>query len=349
MRRSRLLFVMGFLAAACSKDRPAAPAPAEPAAPSTAASATEIVVYSGRSESLVGPIFNRFEEQRGVKLKVKYGDPPPHAPLRIEEGEGTPAAAYFAQDVGAVGALEQKGLLATLPKDILDRVAPRYRSPKGSWVGVTGRVRTIVYNPTKVKEDELPASVADLTSPRWKGKIGWAPQNASFQVFVTGLRVALGEASAEKWLRDMKANEPRDYPKNGAIVQAVGAGTIELGLVNHYYLLQLSKDDPSLAAKNHYTAAKDPGSLVNLAAFAIPKGASEGEARAAQELARYLLTDETQRAFVTGTYEYPLVEGVAAPEGLRPLAELESPTEDLGKLHDLEGTLALLRKTGVLP
>jgi iron(III) transport system substrate-binding protein len=214
---------------------------------------------------------------------------------------------------------------------------------------VTGRVRTLVYNPARVKPEELPKSVLELTAARWKGRVGWAPQNASFQVFVTGLRVALGEAGAETWLREMVANQPKEYPKNGPIVQAVAAGAIDLGLVNHYYLLQLKKQDPSLAAENHYTQPRDPGSLVNLAAFAIPRSAGVAERAAAEELGRFLLSDDIQRAFAAETHEYPLVAGIAAPAGLKPLAELESPMKDLGALHDLEGTLALLRKTAVLP
>ena len=47
-------------------------------------------------------------------------------------------------------------------------------------------------------------------------------------------------------------------------------------------------------------------------------------------------------------YEYPLVRGIKQPEGLRPLAELEPPDVDLADLDDLEGTLELMRRAGVL-
>jgi len=210
-------------------------------------------------------------------------------------------------------------------------------------------VRTIVYAPSRTKEADLPASILDLTKPAWKDKVGWAPQNASFQVFVTGARKLLGDEATEKWLSDMKANGVRDYPKNGAIVQAVAAGEIELGLVNHYYLYQFLADNPAFDAKNHFTAPKDAGSLVNLSAFAILASAKPAEAEAGAQLAKYLLSDETQAAFVKQTHEYPLVTGVAAPAGLRPLAELEPPAIDLSSLGDLEGTLALLKKAGVTP
>ncbi|MGN6104368.1 MAG: iron ABC transporter substrate-binding protein [Kofleriaceae bacterium] len=337
------------LALAGCKDKPA-PAPSSGSGSSAApAPATELTVYSGRSEKLVGPILQAFEREHGIKLKVRYGETAALATLLLEEGKQSPAAVFLAQDVGAVGALTERGLLAPLPDDVVARVPEKYRAANKTWVGVTGRVRTIVYAPARVAESELPGSVLELTQPKWKGRVGWAPQNASFQVFVTGVRKLLGEDAATKWLAEMKANGTRDYAKNGAIVQAVAAGEIDLGLVNHYYLYQFLKDDPAFAAKNHFTVARDAGSLVNLSAVGVLASADPAAARAGAELARYLLADATQAAFARETHEYPVVAGVESPAGLRPLAELEPPPLDLSGLGDLEGTLAMLKKTGVTP
>jgi iron(III) transport system substrate-binding protein len=337
------------LLAAC-KDKPAdAPAPQGSGSAPAAPSATEITVYSGRSEKLVGPIFAAFEKSSGVKLKIRYGETAALATLLLEEGKQSPAAIFLAQDVGAVGALTERGLLATLPEDVLARVPEKYRAAKKTWAGVTGRVRSIAYAPARTKEADLPASILDLTRPAWKGKVGWAPQNASFQVFVTGVRKLLGDEAAGTWLAEMKANGARDYAKNGAIVQAVAAGEIDLGLVNHYYLYQFLADDPAFGVKNHFTAPKDAGSLVNLSAIGVLASASPAAQAAGVQLATYLLSDATQAAFAKETHEYPLVAGIAPPAGLVPLARIEPPPVDLSDLGDLEGTLALLKKSGVTP
>ena len=95
-----------------------------------------------------------------------------------------PADVFFAQDPGSLGAVE-RGLLAELPGDMLDRVPERFRDADGRWVGVSGRVRVIAYNTDALSEDEVPDTVDALTDPRWKGRIGIAPPNASFQAFVT--------------------------------------------------------------------------------------------------------------------------------------------------------------------
>jgi iron(III) transport system substrate-binding protein len=343
--RSAALVLAPVLALALVACKEAPPPPqGEPGAP-----AARITVYSGRSEKLVGPMLAAFEQQRGIKLEVRYGETAALATLLLEEGKRSPAAVFLAQDVGAVGALGERGLLATLPDDLLARVPEKYRARQRTWVGVTGRARTIAYAPARTPEALLPSSILELTKPAWKGKVGWAPQNASFQVFVTGARKLLGDEATSRWLAEMKANGAREYAKNGAIVQAVAAGEIELGLVNHYYLYQLLKDDPALPVKNHFTAPGDAGSLVNLSAVGVLASADPAAARAGVELARYLLSAEVQAAFVRETHEYPVVEGVAGPAGLRPLAELAPPAIDLSELGDLERTLALLKQSGVIP
>jgi iron(III) transport system substrate-binding protein len=69
---------------------------------------------------------------------------------------------------------------------------------------------------------------------------------------------------------------------------------------------------------------------------------------AARRFVEFLLSEEAQRYFADETFEYPLVDGVPINENLVPLSEIETPNIDLSNLDDLEGTLDLLRETGVL-
>jgi iron(III) transport system substrate-binding protein len=313
--------------------------------------AETITVYSGRSESLIGPAIERFEEQSGHDVEVRYGGTAELAALLLEEGRRTPADVYIAQDAGALGALAAENRLRTLPSEILERVPAEFRSPAGQWVGVTGRARTIVYNTNELSETDVPDSVFDLADPKWKGRVAWAPANGSFQSFVTAMRVTHGDERTAEWLRGMVANDAKVYPKNSAIVRAVGAGEIELGLVNHYYLLRFKAEDPGFPAENHYTRAGDPGTLVNVAGAAILRSSRRDAEtlEAAHELLRYLLSEQAQKDFATRTYEYPLIDGVAPAESLQPLDEITTPEIDLSDLSDLRGTLDLLHETGALP
>lgn len=307
----------------------------------------ELVIYCGRSEELVGPIIERFEEESGVEVSVRYGDTAELAAQLLEEGNRSPAHVYFAQDAGALGAVAGAGLFTELESEILDSVDARFRSPDGLWVGVTGRARAVVYNTDALTEVDMPDSILGFTDEKWNGKLGWAPTNGSFQAFVTALRVLEGEDIAREWLEGVKANGARVYEGNNPVVTAVANGEIEAGFVNHYYLLrQESEAGKDLPAANYIYSNGDPGALVNVAGVGVLTSGADNDA--AKAFVEFLLATEAQEYFATETWEYPLVQGISGPEGAVPLANIQSPEIDLSDLSDLEGTLELLTDVGLL-
>ncbi len=317
------------------------------ASPVVAQVGGSVTVYSGRNEELIGPAIDLAGELTGVSAEVRYGSTAEMAATLLEEGENTPASLYIAQDAGALGQLASEGLLAPLPEDILDRVDERFRSPDGLWVGISGRARVLVYNTDMVTEDQLPASVNDLTGEEWNGQVGWAPENGSFQSFITAFRVLEGDDAARQWLEDMIANGAVTFESNGAITRAVGVGEIPVGLVNHYYLYEVQKEDNTeLPIANHFFDGGDPGSLVNVAGVGVLANGPDQEQ--AQAIVDAFLTPDIQTYFAETTFEYPLIEGVAAAPELRPLDEVASPDIDLSDLDDLQGTLELLAEAGAL-
>jgi iron(III) transport system substrate-binding protein len=305
-----------------------------------------ITVYSGRNEELVGPVFDDFEAATGIEVEVRYGDTAELAATILEEGDASPADLYFAQDAGALGALEGAGRFTTLPGDVVEVVDPAFRAPSDAWTGVTGRVRVLAYNTDVLSEDELPSSVLDLTDPVWSGRLGWAPTNGSFQAFVTALRLTEGEDVAREWLEGMLANDVVPFENNTGIVEAVARGEVEVGLTNHYYLYRFLAEDPDFNVANHYLPG-DVGGLVNVAGIGVLDTSDQQEASV--ELVRYLLGEETQTYFgqVTDALEFPLRDDVDSPE-LPSLSELDPPEVDLSQLEDLQGTLALLQEVGAL-
>ena len=326
---------------------PASSASVAPASPPAAPLDGSLTVYSGRTETLVGPVIERFEAASGVDVQVKYGDTAELAATILEEGSASPADVYIAQDAGALGAVASEGILAGLPSNVLDRVDARFRSPAGTWVGVSGRARVAAYDARAIADGALPASITGFTDPAWKGRLGWAPTNGSFQAFVTALRVLDGEDAARAWLEGIVANEPKVYEGNNPVVAAIAAGEIEVGFVNHYYALQQAAEQgPRFPVENHFFAGGDPGALVNVAGAGIlTTSANPATALAFLE---FLLNDETQAYFAHETFEYPLVPAIEIDDRLVPLAELEPPDIDLSDLADLQGTLRLLSEVGIL-
>ena len=330
--------------AACSFSP--SPSGSLPADASFAADSGDLVVYSGRTEELVGPILERFSEESGIEVAVRYGDTAEMANLILTEGDNSPADLYLAQDAGALGAVAEEGMLATLPDATLGLVDERFRSPDGAWVGVSGRARVVVYNTDNVSPDELPDSIFGFTDPAWSGRIGWAPTNGSFQAFVTALRVLEGEDQARAWLEGIEANEPSVYEGNNPALDAVIAGEIDVAFINHYYLMERLAQEPDVPAANFFLSDGDPGALVNVAGVGILETADQADAAA--RLVEFLLSEEAQTYFADETKEYPLAAGVEPDPELPPLADIATPDIDLSDLSDLEGTLELLTDVGLL-
>lgn len=312
-----------------------------------AASAGSLVVYSGRSESLVGPIIEQFAGATGIDVSVKYGETAAIAATLLEEGGNSPADVFFAQDPGGLGAVAKAGMLSTLPDEIVALVPPWARSPQKEWVGISGRARTLVYNTSALSENDLPDSIFDLTDPRWKDRIGWAPTNASFQAMVTAMRVLWGEERTRQWLQGIQSNKPKVYPKNTPQVAAAAAGEIDVGLVNHYYLHRfLQEEGDGFAARNYHPRDGGPGSLIIVAGAGVLETAENGDN--AERLLRFMLSTVGQQYFAGQTFEYPLVDGVNTHRLLKQLEDIKRPDVDMASLADLKGTQTLLRDLGIL-
>lgn len=306
-----------------------------------------LTVYSGRSENLVGPLLERFSQETGIAIDVRYGDSTDLALLIAEEGERTPADVFLSQSPGTVEFLAGKGLLAPISEQTLAAVAgDGYRDPRGRWVGITARQRVLVYNRELVPEDALPQSVFDLTRPEYRGRVAVAPGNASFQDFVTAMRQAVGDDETRAWLRGMAANGSPAYANNNAIVEAVSRGEVPMGLVNHYYNMRFLAEDPSLPSRNYVFPNGDLGALVLVSTASIL--ASTDRAADAERFIAFLLGSEAQTYFAEETFEYPLAVGAAPPAGLPPLSAVNAPAIDISTLGaGLEETARLIRESGL--
>lgn len=308
-----------------------------------------LVLYSGRSESLVAPLIEQISDSTGVDIEVRYASTPEMAAQIAEEGEASPADVFFSQDAGALGALDNAGLLQQLDESVTEAVPAEYRAADGTWVATSLRARVLIYDSRTLDEAEVPDTIDAVLAPECKGRVGYAPTNASFQSFVTALRVDRGDEAAEQWLRDFLANDPQTFENNNALLQAVDAGTVELGLTNHYYWYNSAaeKGAENMRARVKYMAQGDPGALVNVAGVAIL--ASTDRPDDARRVVEAFLAEPAQTYFVEETSEYPVVPGIATDAaGLPPLDTLGGPDIDLGQLDGLEQTQAMLARVGMI-
>ncbi|GAC86180.1 putative iron(III) ABC transporter substrate-binding protein [Gordonia paraffinivorans NBRC 108238] len=303
-----------------------------------------LILYSGRSESLVGPLVERI----GGTIPVTAAYDKKAAQI-LEEGDRSPADLFFAQDAGELGALADAGLLEPLPADIVEAVPDAYRSGTGSWTSTSARSRVLIYDPRQLSSDDLPAGIDGLLTPEMRGKVGYAPTNASFKSFVTALRLTRGEDGAREWLTAFLANDPKSFEGNGPIVEAVNNGQLAAGLTNHYYWVQevQEKGLENVPGRLHFFSDQDPGALVNVGAIGVLKTA--GDKEAAFDFIRQLHTPETQTYFATEVGEYPVIGDEPLPvEGLPTLSQLSPPKITLDELADVSGTDKLLNEVGAV-
>lgn len=307
----------------------------------------ELVVYSGRNEALFKPILDDFAEETGLQISVRFADTTDLAGTLLEEGENPRADVFIGQDAGALARLDENGRLARYAGTVLERVPDQFHSGNSTWTGLSARVRVLIVNTDELPESEHPKSVFELTDPRWKGKVA-APNaaNASWIGFISEMRLKHGEAETRRWLEDMKANELAILGSHTDVRNAVGSGEFLVGLVNHYYVELEKREGSPVAAVITDQEDGGFGAVVNAASGGIVKGGPNPAN--ARKLMDYLLSPKAQEKFAGLNFEYPVVEGVPAAEGLTPLSDIRGTGVDLDALGpEVDKTLDLLREVGL--
>ena len=335
-----LLLIIPF--AACTSDSDESGTDSEP-----------LVIYSGRKSVLVDPLVEQFTGATGIAVEVRAGSDAELLAALQEEGNRSPADLFWANTAGVLGAAGEAGILAQLPDSIRSK-PDGYVPSSGLWAPVTVRFRVMAYDPGRVTPEFLPSTVMDLpNNDALRGQIGWTPTYSSFQDFITVMREIHGEEATRTWIEGMKALEPKAYPSNTPMLEAMMAGEITVGLTNHYYILRVLhggdedlSDDPPVAT--HHFATGDTGNLALVTGAGLLNTGSQREKALA--FISYLLTEDAQSFASETVREYPVVRSATVPEYLLSFEEAAAlgPAFDFERLRNLEGTLDLLREQGLL-
>lgn len=307
----------------------------------------ELVIYSGRSEPLIVPVIQLFQQQTGIKVTLQSGSATALANLVLQEQPNPRADIFIANDAGTLEFLKLKNVLQPYISEQIKKIPEQFRARDGSWLGVSGRSRVIMYNTKLLKPEELPQSVFELTNPRWKNKLAMATtRNESVIAWVTALRLVKGDAFTKEYLLKLKANGVVTLNGHTDVRKAVGRGEFPLGLVNHYYYHLELRDGSPVGVIYPDQGPDDIGVLVNAAGAALVRNAKH--VREAQRFLDFLASPDAQKLFAELNFEYPLLPGVPTPPGVRPLETIKlMPVrlDELGK--ELEKTLKLLDEVGL--
>lgn len=309
-------------------------------------SAQELVLYSGRSKALVEPLIERFEEETGIQVRARFGGTSQLSIALQEEGARSRADLFWAQDAGALGSVGE--WLRPLPNSAFAGIPSRGPRTGADWVATSGRARVLAFSPSRVDTEDIPDTLAGLHEAKWRGRVGWAPTNGSFQAFVTAMRQLVGEQATRSWLEQMRNNDAQAYPNNSSLLQAIAAGEIDLAITNHYYLYRFKERDPEFPVAQTFFADGSPGNLVNYAGLGMLATSRNTEPAAA--FVRFILSPEAQAYFTEEVFEYPVRDDIDPLPGMADFESLQdiSPAIDLDVLEDLDGTIRLLREVNLL-
>lgn len=306
-----------------------------------------IVVYNAQHESLGKEWAEAFTRDTGIAVTLRHGGDSEFANQIVAEGPASPADVFLTENSPAMALVENAGLFAPLDADTLAAVPENFRPSTGNWIGIAARSTVFAYNKDRLKEDQLPKSLLDLSNPDWKGRWAASPTGADFQAIVSALLELKGEQVTADWLRGMKENFTA-YRGNGTVMKAVNAGEIDGGVIYHYYWFgdQAKTGENSKNVALHYFRNQDPGAFVSISGGGVL--ASSNHPKEAQAFLKWLVGKGGQEVLKNGTsFEYAVGLGAESNPRLVPLAELDAPGIDPSKLNSRKVT-DLMTTAGLL-
>ncbi len=292
-------------------------------------SGTTIVLYSAQHQQTTDAMVAAFTKQTGIHVRVEQNDEDVLTAQLEEEGELSPADVFYTENSNWLEQLNQQRMLAKIASSTLAAMPKQDNAANGNWVGISARISVLVYNTSKLKPSQLPKSVIELADPKWKGKIEIAPGETDMWPVISSIVRTDGRRAARRWLIGLEINaEGNDnVPDNETITSDVSRGTIDMGLINHYYYYRLIAEIGKKAVKSDiaYFAPHDPGYVEDISGAAILK--TSKHMAADQEFLKFLTSRTGQEVLAhSDSFEYPIRPGVAANSELTPLSHLQ-PTD----------------------
>ncbi|MFO0706926.1 MAG: extracellular solute-binding protein [Nitrospira sp.] len=315
-----------------------------------AKAADKLVVYSGRAERLIKPVFDAFTAKTGIQIELLSSGTTELVNRLKAEGDRTPADLLLTNDAGSLELARAAGILRPLNMREVERAIPsQFRAADNSWVGLSGRFWVIVYNTTLVKPEQL-NSLLDLANPQWKDKIAIPNAGSEYlQAGVSVIRATHGDDATKKFLTGLRDNAGAQvYQKSSQIVDAIAKGQVALGIVNHYYVYRHLATQPTAPLAVFMPDQKDGamGAIMNVTGIGIIKSSTHADN--AKLLIEFLVAQAGQKMFADLDKEYPLHPEVKADPALIDRKSFRAALVPLTRLAELrEPTLTLIEQVGL--
>ncbi len=340
-RTAALAAVLATTLTACGTTAPGSGASAG------SGSGGSIVVYNAQHEDLVQEMVAGFTKATGIAVTLRNGDDAELGNQLVQEGKASPADVFLTENSPSMALVDRAGLFSKVSATTTANVPAAYRPSTGDWTGWAARATVFAYNPAKVPSSALPASILDLATPQWKGRVGIAAGGADFQAIVSAVLSIEGPDKTKTWLDGLKTNA-KVYQGNTAIMKAVNAGEVDSGVIYHYYW---AKDRAESGANSKsvellYFGKQDPGAFLSVSGAGVL--ASSTHQADAQKFVDYLTSKAGQQILAKSTaLEYAIASGVAPNPALKPIADLQAPTVDPASLNSAT-VVTMMQQAGLI-
>jgi iron(III) transport system substrate-binding protein len=191
-----------------------------------------------------------------------------------------------------------------------------------------------------VPRTEWPASLLDLTHPRWRGKVAMSkPMAGTSATQAACLFQAWGAEKAKKFYRDLKANDVQIVPGNKQSAEGVGLGHFPVGLTDTddaIAEIEAGRPVEMIFPDRDAGEGSGLGTLFIPNTVAIIKGCPNAEG--ARKLVDFLLSPEVEvKLAQSGSRQIPLNPNVKAalPKEIEAARMARVLAVDFGKAAEL--------------
>ncbi|ACB86437.1 extracellular solute-binding protein [Natranaerobius thermophilus] len=319
--------------------------------------ADELVVYSARNERFVNELLDKFTEDTGIEVKALHGADPQQIE---EEANNVQADIFISNDLGALGYLDEQGLLQGSEPEGIESIPENFRAENNAFFAISLRSRGFIYNKDMISEEDMPSSGEDLFDSKWADvEGGYAITrggNGGMIGHVSALRHEWGDDKTSEWIAAIREHAGGIYEGHSDVRRAVGAGEHAFGLVNNYYFHQqlMEPQDNNVGFIYLDQGQDEMGTVANAAGVGLVKGAPHQEN--AETFLDWLLEEENQAKFVGESLELLINseygDKVEYPSEVEPhivdtdeLKIQEMPVKELGNYY--QDTTELIEESGL--
>jgi iron(III) transport system substrate-binding protein len=200
-------------------------------------SENRVVVYCAHDKEFADEILKQFEKDSGLSVAVSY-DSEANKSVGlyddlVREASSPRCDVHWNNEILATIRLQEKGILQPYDSPASKPFPAECKAKDHTWTGFAARARVIIVNTEKVRKEDLPKSLWDLTKLQFKGQVALAkPLFGTTATQAACLWQSWGKDKAIDFYGQLKANDVQIVAGNKQVAEGVGVGQFALGMTD---------------------------------------------------------------------------------------------------------------------